>query len=127
MLLCDHHTDINWTQDAALGEAAQLHFQREYFHREICRNLNAPIIWRLSPVGWLESGMVLSFSQRNLHLYRSPVIRAAGAGTTEDPEYRVIPENLSYRSCATRRVFAQPDGMLEELSDIPLFESDRNS
>lgn len=136
MILCNHFSDVNWNQDEALGNAAHLlfatlrngstHAQREYIHKEVGRRLDSPIIWRLSSVGWMESGRVLSFSQRNLMLYRNPVFRMIGEGTTENPDYRIVPENLSHRSCDTRRVFPQPTGMLEQMSDIPLFESDRS-
>ena len=73
MILCNHFSDVSWNQDEALGDAAHLlfatlrngstHAQREYIHREVGRKLDSPIIWRLSPVGWMESGMVLSFSE----------------------------------------------------------------
>ena len=60
-------------------------------------------------------------------LYRNPVLRMSGEGTAESPDYRIVPENLSRRSCDTRRAFHQPTGMLEQMSDIPIFESDRSA
>ena len=137
MLLCTPNVDIDWELDGALGTKAELSFptlrsgatdvHREYFHRAVGRALNDPIAWRCTDRGWMISGMVLSFLQRNLHLYRSPVLQRHASGTIEDPEHRIVPENLSYRCHFSRRVFAQQDMDLEVLSDLPLYESDRRT
>ena len=101
MLLCTPSVDADWDQDRAFGSKTELSFptlrggstdvQREYFHRAVGRALNDPIAWRCTDRGWLVSGMVLSYLQRNLHLYRNPVLQSMASGTIDDPAHRIVP------------------------------------
>ena len=115
ILLCLPIDTIDKAQDQLLGNAEELPFpsfrngatctQREFLYRSIGLDLNAPICWRCTPTGWMTSGMIVASSQRNLHIYRNPVMQVAGAGTPDDPEHCIIDENLTTRAHGTRRVY----------------------
>ena len=74
----------------------------------------------------MTSGMVVASSQRNLHIFRNPVMQVAGAGTPDDPEHCIIDENLATRAHGTRRVYCKRY-QLERMTELPIYESDRNT